>query len=291
MLRPLGDRAVTAPWDGTGIDPWLPTRLAHESRVTAAERKLYNAWWGSFSDWLVKAHRGVFAGTTPDPHAIWAQVPLWAEHMTALVQGPVKDTVGQAFTGLFGPDYQFDTRPAVTTYLAQVTNRMVRTPNEVFDVVASVVARGAGAGESIPVIAGRVDEVLTAAGNETWIGRGVTVARTETIGALSAGRSESFVAVAEVLDGEFEEVWVAALDGRTRPEHRDADGQAVPLGTPFLVGGEALMRPGDPAGSAAMIINCRCGTVLQRTGETTDMTGRGFSDADEWWAAQLEEAA
>jgi hypothetical protein len=29
---------------------------------------------------------------------------------------------------------------------------------------------------------------------------------------------------------------------------------------PFIVGGEALQFPGDPAGSPEMVINCRCGT-------------------------------
>jgi hypothetical protein len=27
---------------------------------------------------------------------------------------------------------------------------------------------------------------------------------------------------------------------------------------PFDIGGEALMYPGDPAGSAGQVINCRC---------------------------------
>jgi uncharacterized protein with gpF-like domain len=277
-------------WDGKGIDPWLPHRLAAESMITAAERKLYNAWWASFSDWMVRVKRGVLAGGAfPDVHAVWAFAPLWAEHMDAFVRGPVRDVVGLAFESLFGPEYHFDTRPRVTAYLAQVSNRMVRTPDHVFSVIAGQVARGAATGESIPTIAARVDEVLTTTGTEIWSGRAVTVARTETIGALNAGRQDAFTAVADELGGEFEQQWLATIDARTRPEHSAADGQRVPIGEPFIVGGEPLMGPGDPTGSAENVINCRCTTLLLRPDEDVDMTGRGFSDADEWWADQIDE--
>ncbi len=281
---------TAAAWDGDGIDPWLPQRIAHEVDVTAAERRIFNAWWSSFSDWLVKVRRSVFTSGVPDPNGVWTHVPLWAEMMGTLVRGPILDAVGITFRRLFGDDVLFDKRPAVTNYLTQVTNRLVRTPNDVFDVVASQVARGAAAGESIPKIADRVHDVLATTGTELWPNRAVVVARTETIGALSAGRSDAFAAVAEALGGEFEEQWLATIDRRTRPAHREADLQRVPLGTPFLVGGEHLMRPGDPNGSAANVIQCRCSTLLVRPGETTDMTGRGFKDADEWWARQIAES-
>lgn len=52
--------------------------------------------------------------------------------------------------------------------------------------------------------------------------------------------------------------WVATMDSRTRPEHARANGQIVPVGAEFIVGGEALAHPGDPAGSPAMIDGCRC---------------------------------
>lgn len=281
---------MTTSWDGSGVDPWLPHRLAAESRITAAERKMFNAWWGTFSDWLVRVRRGVLGSSVPDPHAVWTHVPDWAERMTRFVGGPVTDTVGITFRKLFGQDYLFDNRPAVTRYLGDVFNRMVRTPDEVFDVVASQVARGAAAGESIPDIADRIGDVLDATNTEQWAWRAVTVARTETIGALNAGRTDAFGAVADQLGGDFEQIWLTTLDGRQRPDHGDADGQNVGLGEAFIVGGEPLAFPGDPSGSAANIINCRCSTLLTRPDESVDLTGRGFSDADEWWADQLAEA-
>lgn len=277
-------------WDGTGVDPWLPQRIAAELDITAAERRVYTAWWGSLSDWMVRVNRSVLGSGIPDPNGIWTHVPLWAEMMTTVVQGPIRDAIGLTYRRLFGEGYKFDSRPAVLEHLAEVTNRMVRTPDEVFDVVASQVARGAATGESIPQISERVAAVLDATGTEMWPNRAVVVARTETIGALNAGRADAFAAVAELLEGDFELVWLATLDSRVRPAHRAADGQRVPMGTPFTVDGEHLMRPGDPDGSASNVIQCRCTTLLERPGETTSQVGRGFTDADDWWAKQIAQA-
>lgn len=278
---------MTQPWDGTGVDPYLPARIAHEIDATAAERRVYRSWWSSLSQWLVEVHRGVLASDRPDPNAVWAHAPEWSSLMDGVVYGSIRDAVGLPYAQLFGPDYLFDHRPAVTTYLGEVHNRMVHTPEQVYDAVASQVAAGAAAGESIPAIADRVDEVLTATATPTWRNRAVVVARTETLGALNFGRSDAFAAVADTLGGEFEQTWLATLDSRVRPAHLAADGQRVPLGTPFLVDGEHLMRPGDPTGSPSNVIQCRCTTLLERPGETTDMTGRGFKDADAWWAKQI----
>ena len=55
--------------------------------------------------------------------------------------------------------------------------------------------------------------------------------------------------------------WMTALDGRERPAHRAADGQIVDFKGRFKVGGELLFNPGDPAGSAKNVVNCRCSTA------------------------------
>lgn len=56
--------------------------------------------------------------------------------------------------------------------------------------------------------------------------------------------------------------WDATLDSRTRPEHREADGQIMELDEPFDVGGEKMQAPGV-GGSARNVCNCRC-CLLQR---------------------------
>ncbi|WP_263999408.1 phage minor head protein [Mycobacterium yunnanensis] len=57
---------------------------------------------------------------------------------------------------------------------------------------------------------------------------------------------------------ELQKVWIATLDGRTRPTHWAADGQRVPLEGKFTIGGEQMDRPGDMSASPAEWINCRC---------------------------------
>lgn len=49
--------------------------------------------------------------------------------------------------------------------------------------------------------------------------------------------------------------WDAALDSRTRDSHARLDGEIRELDEKFSNG---LMFPGDPSGSAAEVINCRC---------------------------------
>lgn len=63
--------------------------------------------------------------------------------------------------------------------------------------------------------------------------------------------------------------WDAALDARTRPSHARVDGEIRELDEKFSNG---LRFPGDPQGSAAEVINCRC---------TCDTRARWALDDDE----------
>jgi len=56
--------------------------------------------------------------------------------------------------------------------------------------------------------------------------------------------------------------WDSTLDGRTRPEHVNADGQVREVDEDFEVGGEKMKAPGV-GGSPRNVCNCRC-ALLQR---------------------------
>lgn len=58
-------------------------------------------------------------------------------------------------------------------------------------------------------------------------------------------------------------MWITAMIN-SRDAHIRAHGQVVPYNQPYHVGGELLMYPLDPAGSAANVINCRCISVPVR---------------------------
>lgn len=81
-------------------------------------------------------------------------------------------------------------------------------------------------------------------------------ARTSATGAAGRG------AVSGIRDaGAPGKEWLAEDDQRTRPAHDEADGQVVPVGAKFSVGGEQLWWPGDPRASLDNIIYCRCGVA------------------------------
>jgi uncharacterized protein with gpF-like domain len=88
------------------------------------------------------------------------------------------------------------------------------------------------------------------------------IARTETHTAANYGAQQA----AELTGLNMKREWVSAQDDRTRDtseaDHVDADGQTVGMKEPFTVSGEKLMFPGDPSGSAANVINCRCAVVF-----------------------------
>lgn len=268
---------MTASWDGRGTDPWLPQRLEESARIAALERDIRTAFWAALSRWLVQLSRQVLRGPAlpPDPDAVWARVPDWRDAVDLVVQGEIVKAMAAGYAVLLGGDYPWDQRPFASSYLAQVRNRLVRMVDDVYDLIAGQVSQGVNLGEGIPKLAARVDDVLSTSASERWSNRATTVARTETIGALNAARMDSFQIIAEE-EGEddLEKLWLATDDRRTRPTHDLADGQRVPVTSPFLVGGFPLAFPGDPTGPAHEVINCRCTMLLVDPDENLDLSNR-----------------
>jgi hypothetical protein len=111
------------------------------------------------------------------------------------------------------------------------------------------------------------DQALSARqyGNALLQARGQTIARTESITALRAGRHEGIQQAIEqgAIDRErVKRVWDATMDARTRPDHRAMHGTAVEdMDAPFVLpDGSRMMYPGDTSmgASAEQTINCRC---------------------------------
>lgn len=86
------------------------------------------------------------------------------------------------------------------------------------------------------------------------LSRAKTIARTEGHRIQqTSSRDAQYAAKAKGAD--VLKQWDAALDGRTRDSHRRVDGEIRELDEKFSNG---LMYPGDPSGSAAEVVNCRC---------------------------------
>ena len=119
----------------------------------------------------------------------------------------------------------------------------------------SVAMQGILQGDSVPQIARRMADTLTVVNRASAL----RDARTMTTAAENMGRVESYKRAAE-LGIKLVKVWMATEDARTRLSHREMDGESAPVDKDFSNG---LMFPGDPAGAAAEVYNCRCTLVTE----------------------------
>lgn len=94
--------------------------------------------------------------------------------------------------------------------------------------------------------------------------RSTLVARTEVTRAYNAGQ-EAGALVRQAATGEaLVKEWLATDDPETREDHALADGQVVPVGSPFMVGDTEMSGPGDPDAPAEETCNCRCSLLVYR---------------------------
>jgi hypothetical protein len=116
-----------------------------------------------------------------------------------------------------------------------------------------------------PLAAADVDRIAARYSDRMLKHRADTIARTESITALRAGRREGIEQAVEagaINPGAVKRVWDATGDARTREDHMAMNGVEVDgLDTPYtLPDGSLMMYPGDSAlgADAAQVVNCRC---------------------------------
>lgn len=201
--------------------------------------------------WLRKVARFVFrnGGSQPSPDGVRFADDDWRTEVDTLVTWLEGHAVGGE---------GFSTSGEVRSHFDRVRNLLVRVPDEVFDDIRRELVEGYNKGDSNKAIADKVQGVLDVTGSENWPNRAQVIAVTEVNGALNAGWFGSAVAQQAQLGQPLAKKWIATHDTHTRSEHREADGQVVALLSPFIVGDEPLMYPGDKTGSPWNIINCRC---------------------------------
>ena len=137
------------------------------------------------------------------------------------------------------------------------------------NMVARQLRQGLESGEGLNELTARVKTTLG-----SNLKRAQRIARTQTAGAVGTGRHAGMQKAGVEL-----KAWLTSGDTEVRDSHvatgrKYAEG--IPLEQPFEVDRELLMYPGDPAGSAANIINCRCVEIARRAaGKTFDLTYYG----------------
>jgi hypothetical protein len=147
---------------------------------------------------------------------------------------------------------------SVTQILADRANALASQVNKTTaNEIGRQLTQGVQAGEGTSQLANRVKSVF----DDATQNRAETIARTEVMGAMNqAATTYAERLPAGVVSGKE---WLSHHDGRTRPEHLAADGQTVPVGIPFQVGGFPMMHPGDPTAPPDEVINCRCAVAFQ----------------------------
>lgn len=257
-------------------DAWLPTRLAKLGVFIEVEKKIYDAYTTMIRDWLEGIAESVLEGGV-NPLGVYSMTSKWLDKITEFAQKVITWALGKAYQWALGESYEFTNRPFVQQYIEESKNRLVKTPDQVYEKVKAAVATGTAEGQSIPEIAKQIKTDLLDSGAPYWKNRAVTVARTETIGAYNGGANDAFgVIVGEFPEDEFEKIWLATDDSRTRHTHNEADGQRVSYSADFSVGGFPMGFPGDPRGPAEEVINCRCTMLLVEHGEEVDYSNKGF---------------
>ena len=119
------------------------------------------------------------------------------------------------------------------------------------DVLEQTVTEGLGAYET----ATRIKKGLIEEGIKYNQWRALRIARTEIMTASNLGSMEGAKATGEAL----EKFWIPTYDSRSRDTHMAVESQNPKMmNETFQVGAYQMQHPGDPAGGAEEVINCRC---------------------------------
>jgi uncharacterized protein with gpF-like domain len=270
---------VDSPLGVFAADDWLPARLRTFTNLMTAESRIFKAVMDLLDRWAVRLRSAVFGTGAEhlDAHGVASTLPWFSTAVDDVVDIEIRETFLDAAD--FEDDSAPDANHRVTSYLEQAKNRLVGVPDRVYSDVRGATMKATTEGWSIDRLEERVHGILAEAGAETWRNRARVIARTEAIGAFNGGRYAGFVSYANQVGGDWEKIWLATHDHRTRLTHAretGADGQRVPLLAPFSVGGAAMMYPGDPTGPPQEVIQCRCSILLAREGEQVDLSNRHF---------------
>jgi SPP1 gp7 family putative phage head morphogenesis protein len=134
--------------------------------------------------------------------------------------------------------------------------------------IMKIIEEGVANGEAVNKIATTIAESMT---NVPDIqSRAETIARTETLTALSLGQAAAMNDAAKVIP-DLKKMWLATNDDRTRGlksndkyDHAGLNGQIVKYNEDFkdARSGQELPYPRAPGADPGMVINCRCTWVM-----------------------------
>lgn len=289
--------AAGATWlEGHGVNPWLAkqwqseqkyalwktidrTARAHEPAFRRAARAAFEADRRAILALLQAAKiKAISHKATVDWNAFMQDVykylqeqsqDTWRKTFIPVIRGVVIDQ-GERWSVALGMQFDVQNLQA-RDWFNRYALKFAQEPSVTTrNAIARIAEQAQAQGWSIPQTQKQIDALFDAYQTNAqpsdpdfeWVDkrrppyRTEMIARSETIRASNAGSIEIFRDW-----GVEKKEWLATQDDRTRPEHLAANGQVVGVDAAFEVGGEYLTYPGDPAGSPANTIQCRC-TVL-----------------------------
>lgn len=213
--------------------------------------------------WLPALRRAVFGAGQPDPTGVEMAQPAWADLVDSQIMPALETVVDHGWTWQSGEPF-VSTNSFTQAQLAITRNLLVRMPDDVYNLIFSQISEGVALGESNEQISDRIDAILFSTRAQWWENRAKVIARTETNRAWNAGVLASAQYYEPPTGPGWRKVWDTDMDGHERPAHMGANGQVRRLSDTFQVGGEDLRFPGDPAGMASNVVNCRCELKIRK---------------------------
>jgi HK97 family phage portal protein len=235
-------------------------RMAWEAKVQAVVADVFAAE----GERVVRAVR---ASSGEPQHAADVAVSLdaWRKAFELVYRAVMSDFGGRVIEGLkaqAGHEHKqvedWWSAEAEKYVQALVAQKVVGVTDVTKATLAALIGEGLQNGESMDSIAKRIADTYSTFSTT----RSLVIARTETIAASSAGSWHAAKSTGLPVESE----WLATPDSRTRGDHRLADGQRKGLDDHYDVGGYSLKFPGDPAGPAHEVIQCRCAEVYHVVG-------------------------
>lgn len=124
--------------------------------------------------------------------------------------------------------------------------------------INSAILQGILQGEAITKVATRLLAVTDMNCNAA-----MRNARTMYTSAQNRGRLDAMRRASSEYGLKTKKTWMATLDDRTRPSHRDLDGVSVDMDDEFP---NHMEYPGDPKGAPEELYNCRCTMLTEYAG-------------------------
>lgn len=224
-----------------GLDDAERARLQSQKRSKVYQQRYQQALKGQVSSILDKMHSDNYA--TIDKY-------LNGCYETGFI-GTLYDIAGQGIP-IIAPIDQAAVIKAILTdskVSNGLYNRLGVDVAKLKKTITQEISRGIASGLPYRDIARNIRNVSGAP-----LSRAKTIARTEGHRIQQTSTCDAQYA-AKKRGADIVKQWNATLDGRTRDSHRMVDGEIRELDEEFSNG---LMFPGDPSGSAAEVVNCRC---------------------------------